>query len=255
MSEATHILEARGVEFAYRPGEPVLRGVDLIAPADKLLCILGPNGSGKTTLLRCLLGQLRLSAGEIRLDGRDLHEYSARGLARMMAYVPQFPATAFSFTARELVLMGRFCHTGLLGLTGKKDVAVAEEAMRMTGTLEKPLITRAVSRVLHRVGIYGKRDRFPHELSGGEQQRAAIGRALIHQPPVLLADEPTGNLDAGTGREILEVLAQLHLSGTTILVATHDEDLARRYATRTLTLRNGRVVEDLFLRPHGTEVF
>ena len=127
--------------------------------------------------------------------------------------------------------------------------------LRMTGTLDRGVITRSVSRVLHSVGLYGKRNCFPHELSGGEQQRAAIGRALIHQPPLLLADEPTGNLDTETGDEVMGVLKRLHLSGTTILVATHDEALAQRYATRMITLAGGKLAEDLFLRPHGTEIY
>jgi len=246
MSETTHILEARGVAFAYRPGELVLGGVELVAPADKLLCILGPNGSGKTTLLRCLLGRLRPSAGEIRLDGRPLREYSPRGLARLMAYVPQFPATAFSFTARELVLMGRFCHTGFLGLTGRKDVAIAEEAMRMTGTLAFS------SRTLD-------------ELSGGEAQCVMIARALAQQPSVTLFDEPTSHLDIANQLRIYRMMRRLaHDWKLAVVCVSHDVNLAARFADELVLMREGRVVaagppahivrRDVLAEAYGVEV-
>jgi cell division transport system ATP-binding protein len=217
-------------------GEPAIGELTLRIEPGEMVFILGHSGAGKSTLLKLITLEERPTRGRVTVGSFDSE----------------------TITRREIPLLRRYCGVVFQDFRLIKDKTIFENVaycLRMTGTLEKPLITRAVSRVLHRVGIYGKRDRFPHELSGGEQQRAAIGRALIHQPPVLLADEPTGNLDTETGREVLEVLAQLHLSGTTILVATHDEDLARRYATRTLMLRNGRVVEDLFLRPHGTEVF
>ncbi|MCK4413616.1 MAG: ATP-binding cassette domain-containing protein [Candidatus Eisenbacteria sp.] len=217
-------------------GEAAIADLTLRIEPGEMVFILGQSGAGKSTLLKLITLEQRPTRGRVTVGPFDSETITRRGIPHLR----------------------RHCGVVFQDFRLIKDKTIFENVaycLRMTGTLEKLLITRAVSRVLHRVGIYGKRDRFPHELSGGEQQRAAIGRALIHQPPVLLADEPTGNLDAETGRDVLEVLAQLHLSGTTILVATHDEELARRYATRTLTLRNGRVVEDLFLRPHGTEVF
>ena len=106
MSDPRHILQVGGVAFAYRPGEPVLGGVDFQATTGRLTCILGPNGSGKTTLLRCLLGKLAPQAGAVSLDGRAVRSYSHRQLARVMAYVPQFPTSAFAFSVREIVLTG-----------------------------------------------------------------------------------------------------------------------------------------------------
>ncbi len=171
MNDAAHILEARQVSFAYGDGPVVLRGVTVRAATGRLTCLLGPNGSGKTTLLRCLLGRLRPGEGEVRLDGREVGEYSHRQLARLMAYVPQFPSSAFAFTAREIVLTGRYAYTGALGLAGRHDREVARQAMLMTETL--PLADRTLE-----------------ELSGGEAQRVMIARALAQQPKVLLLDEP-----------------------------------------------------------------
>jgi iron complex transport system ATP-binding protein len=224
VTDAGHILEARRVEFAYRPGEPVLKGVALRAAAGRLVCVLGPNGSGKTTLLRCLLGRLRVGSGEVVLDGRPLGSYSARGLARMMAYVPQFPASAFAFTVRELVLMGRYAHTGLLGLAGAQDQAVATLAMQMTGTLAFA-------------------DRTLGELSGGEAQCVMIARALAQQPSVTLLDEPTSHLDIRNQLVIYRMMQRLARDWEMAVVCvSHDVNLAARFADELVLMRGGEVL-------------
>ena len=224
MSDEKHVLNARGLQFAYRPAEPVLRGVDFTASARRLVCILGPNGSGKTTLLRCLLGQLLPNAGEILLDGEALSKYSPRGLARLMAYVPQFPQSAFTFTARQLVLMGRFAHTGALGITGERDRAVAKLAMQMTGTLAFA-------------------DRTLDELSGGEAQRVMIARALAQQPSVMLLDEPTSHLDIKNQLGIHQMMQRLaHEWEIAVVCVSHDVNLAARFADELVLMRDGRVV-------------
>lgn len=211
-------------------------GLNLRIEPGEMVFLLGASGAGKSTVLKMVLLETRPTRGCIT--------------------VANFRSD--TIRRREIPHLRRRCGIVFQDFRLIRDKTIFENVaycLRMSGVLDKALLTRSVSRVLHRVGLYGKRNCFPHELSGGEQQRAAISRALIHQPPVLLADEPTGNLDAATGREIFDFLATLHVSGTTILVATHDEDLARRYATRTLTLKDGRVVEDLYLRPRGTEIF
>ena len=124
MTEQPHVLQARHLAYSYRPGEPILRDVSFTAAAGELVCLLGPNGSGKSTLLRCLLGLLKPAAGEVLLDGKKLADYSPRGLARMLGYVPQFPRSAFEFTVEQIVLMGRLAHLGVLGLAGKADRSV-----------------------------------------------------------------------------------------------------------------------------------
>ena len=224
MSDSPHIVEARDIEFAYRRGQPVLRRVSLTSAAGRLVSILGPNGSGKTTLLRCILGRLHCDAGEILLDGKSLSKYSPRGLARLLAYVPQFPRSAFAFTVRELVLMGRYCHAGLLGLAGEQDRAVAKLAMQMTGTLALA-------------------DRTLDELSGGEAQCAMIARALAQQPSVMLLDEPTSHLDVKNQLTVYRMMQRLaHDWEMAVICVSHDVNLAARFADELVLMRDGQVV-------------
>ncbi len=224
MSDEGHVLEAREVEFAYLPDHPVLRKVSMTASARKLVCILGPHGSGKTTLLRCLLGRLRPSAGAIELDGAPLKSYSSRGLARLIAYVPQTPSSAFAFTVNELVLMGRFAHTGLLGLGSERDLSVAHQAMLMTDTLRFA-------------------DRALDELSGGEAQRVMIARALAQQPQLALLDEPTSHLDIKNQLAIYRMMWRLgHDWGMALVCVAHDVNLASRFADELVLMRDGEVL-------------
>ena len=224
MSQLHHAIEAKAVEFGYRPNSPVLRGASLLASQGQMISILGPNGSGKTTLLRCLLGQLRPTGGAVLLDGRNLRKHSARTLAKLLAYVPQFPKSAFSFSVREIVLMGRFAHTGLMGLPGTSDLAVAREAMVMTGTLDLA-------------------DRTLDELSGGEAQRVMIARALAQQPSVLLLDEPTSHLDIKNQLNIHQMMQRVaHDWPMAVICVSHDINLAGRFSDLLVLMRQGRVL-------------
>jgi len=224
MSDESHVLEARRIVFAYGAGRPVLRGVDLQAAAGRLLCILGPNGSGKTTLLRCLLGQLRPDDGGIVLDGRPLKQHSPRELARLLAYVPQFPQSAFAFGVQEIVLMGRFAHGGLLSLAGPQDLAVARQAMIMTET-------QAFA------------ERTLDELSGGEAQRVMIARALAQQPAVMLLDEPTSHLDIKSQLAIYRMMQRLaHDWRMAVVCVSHDVNMAARFADELMLMHEGEVM-------------
>jgi iron complex transport system ATP-binding protein len=224
MSGSHHMIEARQVAFSYHANAPVLRGVDFSGAAGKLLCILGPNGSGKTTLLRCMLGQLRLTGGELLLDGKGLSKYSTRQLARLLAYVPQTPLSAFAFTVQELVLMGRFAHAGALGLASEEDLAVARLAMQMTHTLD--FAGRTIE-----------------ELSGGEAQCVMIARALAQQPSVMLLDEPTSQLDVKNQLMIYRMMQRLaHDWEMAVLCVSHDINQAAHYADELLLMRSGRIV-------------
>ena len=221
---AAHAIQARDVTFAYGRGEPVLRGVSVACRPGSLLCLLGPNGGGKTTLLRCLLGWLRPRAGTVELDGRALRNHSPRELARLIAYVPQTPLSAFDFSVGEIVLMGRYSHAGLMGLATEQDRSVAREAMRMTGTLEVA-------------------DRTLEELSGGQAQCAMIARALAQQPSVILLDEPTSHLDLKNQLLIHRMMQRLaHDWRMAVLCVSHDVNLAARFADELVFLREGAVV-------------
>ena len=219
-----HVLEASDLAFSYRPDRPVLRGVSFTAKAGRLLCVLGPNGSGKTTLLRCLLGQIKPTAGWLKLDGRDVGKFSARGLARLLAYVPQFPQSAFAFTVQELVLMGRFAHTGVMGLTTEQDLAVARLAMQMTHCLELA-------------------DRTLEELSGGEAQCVMIARALAQQPSLMLLDEPTSHLDIRNQLLIYNMMTRLaHDWNMAVVCVAHDINVAAQHADDLLLMRQGEIL-------------
>jgi len=218
------ILVASGLTFSYESAKPVLRGVDLSAWSGRLLCLLGPNGSGKTTALRCLLGQLKPESGTIRLADRLLGQYRHKELARMLAYVPQFPTSAFAFTARQLVLMGRLPHTGILGLASEQDQKVADLAMEMTDSSAFA-------------------DRTLEELSGGEAQRVMIARALAQQPNVLLLDEPTSHLDIRHQMTIYRMMSRLaHDWGIAVVCVSHDINLAGRFADELVLMKDGEVL-------------
>ncbi len=135
MNDHDHVLSARDVQFEYVPERPVLQGPTFSVASGTLTCVLGPNGCGKTTLLRCLLGWNKLRGGEVLLDSRAVSDYRPLALARLMAYVPQFPTASFAFPVQEIVLMGRFAHAGPMGLAAEADLAVARAAMEMTETL------------------------------------------------------------------------------------------------------------------------
>lgn len=224
MSDQITILQIDGIAFSYSGNQEVLRGVSLTASKGQLTCLLGPNGSGKTTLLRCLLGLLSPQRGQILLDGRLVSEYSTRKLAQKVAYVPQFPQSAFAFTARELVLMGRYSHTGLLGIAGKKDLDIVREAMKMTDT-----------------DTYAQRTL--SELSGGEAQRVMIARALAQQPQVMLLDEPTSHLDIRNQLMIYRMMRRLaHDWGMTVICVSHEVNMAARFADQLVLMRKGEIL-------------
>jgi iron complex transport system ATP-binding protein len=157
------------------------------------------------------------------MDGRPLETYRQRDLAKLMAYVPQFPQSAFAFTVHEIVLMGRLAYGGMLGLSGKQDLDVARQAMEMTDTLELA-------------------DRTLDQLSGGEAQRVMIARALAQQPSVLLLDEPTSHLDIRSQLVIYRMMQRVaHSWPMAVVCVSHDINLAGRFADRLVLMRGGAV--------------
>ena len=222
------VIEVRGVMKTYPlpTGDfTALAGVDLRVGTGEFVTVVGRSGSGKTTLLNLLAGIDAPTAGQIRIAGAAVHELRGSALAawrgRTIGLVFQFFQLLPTLTVVENVMLPMdFC-----------DTYPPRE--------RRP---RALA-LLRRVGIAEQAAKLPSALSGGQQQRAAIARALANDPPVLLADEPTGNLDSATSDSVLSLFAQLAAEGTTVLMVTHEKDVSR-YATRRVTLVDGRVSAD-----------
>ncbi len=215
-------LSIQDVAFRF-DDSPVLDGVSLeLAPGD-FLGLVGPNGSGKTTLLRIAAGLLKPSAGNVRLQGRALEDMGRREIARQLALLPQGINLPGSFTAWDLVLMGRTPYLNYLGQEGPADVEIVERAMEM-------------ARCLHLA------DRRADELSGGERQRVLMARALAQQPQVLLLDEPTAHLDLQHQVGVAELVSKLVGDGMAALGVFHDLNLAACYCTRLAVLFRGHLI-------------
>ena len=200
----------------------VLRGLALTVSGGETLSIVGPSGSGKSTLLHLLGGLDRPTAGTVRLGGRDLSGLDDRGLAAMrnrhVGFVFQFHHLLRDFSAAENVMMPR-----LVAGEGREEAR------------------RRASRLLDQVGLGGRLAHRPAELSGGEQQRVAVARALVNEPPLLLADEPSGNLDVDTSERLHDLLfTMVDEHGSALVLVTHNRDLAGR-AGRRLRLSDGRL--------------
>ncbi len=220
------MLVARELTKEYRSGDAILRALDSVSfviPQGAYVAIVGASGSGKTTLLGLLAGLDTPTRGSVLLDGVDLASLTEDARARVRG-----EKVGFVFQSFQLIPT----------LTALENVAVPLE---LRG--ESEALPRARD-VLARVGLAGRAAHFPAQLSGGEQQRVAIARAFANHPRVLFADEPTGNLDAGTGGRVVDLLEALNReSGSTIVLVTHDAALAER-ASRVLRLADGRVIAD-----------
>lgn len=221
------LLRVRGIRKTYRSDGvsfAALRGVDLEIGAGELVALTGGSGCGKSTLLGVLGALLPPDGGAVELDGIDVyaldHEARADLRREYLGFVFQQFHLVPSLSALENVMLP-LCVS---------RVPLAERAERAREALD-------------RVGLAERARRLPSQLSGGEQQRVAIARALVNEPPLLLADEPTGNLDTRTGDEVFDLLRELHAAGETVLMVTHNPDLAGR-AERVLRMRDGRLQEE-----------
>ena len=203
----------------------ILKGISIESKDKELVGIIGPNGSGKSTLLKCIYRILKPDAGAVYLDGEELHSMSVKSSARKMAVVAQHNYYNFDFTVREVVLMGRAPHKKTLERDNAKDYQIVDEALK---TVQMETFA----------------DRTFSTLSGGEQQRVALARALVNRPDILLADEPTGNLDPKTSEEIMKLLEQINDRGTTVLVVTHNKEIVNAMKKRVVTMHEGSIISD-----------
>ena len=219
----TDVVRLRAVGRRYEnAGPPALDEVDLTVSAGEAVAVMGPSGSGKSTLLNLAAGLDRPTSGEVAVAGTVLNGLSETALARFrrdhIGIVFQFFHLLDDLTARDNVLLAAH-------LAGMPRAAAQERAGELLAAL----------------GLTAKADAYPARLSGGERQRVALARALVNRPPLLLADEPTGAVDARTGEQVAELLRDLNEGGQTVVLVTHDAALARRCATRIVELRDGRV--------------
>jgi putative ABC transport system ATP-binding protein len=220
------MIELRGVSKTVQSGDQpltILHPMDLLVPAGQCLAIIGPSGSGKSTLLGLIAGLDAPSSGQILIDGTDITTLDEDTLARLrgekIGFVFQFFHLVPSLTALENILV-------------PMEIAKRPDARRRAQTL------------LDEVGLHDRGHHYPSQLSGGEQQRIAIARAMANDPPLILADEPTGNLDSTNGRHILDLLLQVKRHrGVTLVLVTHDRAIAA-IADVQLTLRDGSPVSD-----------
>jgi putative ABC transport system ATP-binding protein len=226
----TTVIEGRGLTKTYGSGTgqvSALRGVDISVERGEFVAIMGPSGCGKSTLLNVLAGLDRPTAGEVCLDGRRTDQLSEAELARLRR-----SKVGFVFQSFNLIPT----------LTAGENV---ELAMRLAGRRGRS-IRRAADQLLTDLGVAGRRDSAPALLSGGEQQRVALARALANAPEIVIADEPTGNLDSTSAREVVGLLREARARGQTLLVVTHDARVAAA-ADRVVTLRDGVVGEEASL--------
>jgi len=201
----------------------VLTDISLSIDRGVFFIIAGPNGTGKTTLLKCLAGLARPRQGEVMIDGTPLSQLNRRQLARRVAFLPQSVETAFSLTVREVVLMGRAPHLGMLGFHKEKDLDLAEEAMAFTDV--RHLADRSID-----------------ALSGGEKQRVFISRAVCQQPEFILLDEPTSALDLAHQVRVMDLMERLkHEREMGVVMVSHDLNLAAMYADVLCLIHQGAV--------------
>jgi putative ABC transport system ATP-binding protein len=229
MTDAKEVISARGIRKVYSDnGLPVhaLRGIDLVIERGEFTAIVGPSGSGKTTFLNIISGLDSCSEGEVWLDGRLLSSMTGRELSDFRR-----DSIGFVFQAYNLIPV----------LTVEENI---EYVMLLQGVAKQER-ARRVTGILEMVGLSGYQKRLPNQLSGGQQQRVAVARAMVSEPAIILADEPTANLDSKTSSSLLDMMHALNReTGMTFVFSTHDENVMER-ARRLVTLKDGRIAGDM----------
>ena len=218
------VLVLHDVTKTYPNGKVALRDVDLVIPEGDFVFLVGPSGAGKSTLIKLLIRDELATHGAVVLDGDDLARLPRRQVAKVRRKI--------GIVFQDFKLLPR--------KTVWENVAFALEVTGTPGRRIRP----AVDRVLALVGLTGQAAQLPGQLSGGEQQRTAIARALVHDPRLIIADEPTGNLDPLISWEILQLLLRINELGVTVLMATHNAEVVTALRRRVVALEDGRVIRD-----------
>jgi len=216
-----------------RSSQPALRGVSLDIERGEFVFVVGQSGSGKSTLLRLILREEKATSGNVLVAGRELSTMRSRKVPELRREI----GTVF----QDFRL-----------LPNKNVYQNVAFALQVLGK-SRHAIKAVVPETLEMVGLDGKEKRLPHELSGGEQQRVAIARAFVNKPAILLADEPTGNLDPSTSLDIVRLLDRINRTGTTIVMATHDDEIVDQLRKRVVELNDGQLVRDQTRGVYGAQ--
>ena len=226
-------LEIRGIKKSFGTGDSrvnVLKGLDLDIEKGEFCVLLGPSGSGKSTLLNIIGGIEGADEGSITIEGERLEDMTEKKLSlyrrKHLGYIFQMYNLIPNLTVRENIEVGAYLS-------------------------DHPL---DVDELLHTLGLYEHQKKLPNQLSGGQQQRVAIARAIAAQPPVILADEPTGNLDSASSKEILQILKSMHEQGKTVILITHDNGIAAQ-ARRVVRIMDGKIESDFINKNYGKEEY
>lgn len=206
----------------------ILRNINLRVEPGEFVSIVGQSGAGKTTIVKILIGEERVDAGQVFVGDWDITKISKKEIPYLRRQI--------GVIFQDFKLLPK--------KTLEENVSFALEVSG--GTAAK--IKKIVPSVMKIVGLEDKRKRYPNEVSGGEQQRTAIARALVHQPKILLADEPTGNLDAINANEIIDLLLRINKFGTTVILVTHNKEIVNRLNRRVVTMEQGQIISD---QAHG----
>ncbi|KJS55782.1 ABC transporter ATP-binding protein [Streptomyces rubellomurinus] len=228
---AQAVVELTGVHKEFGDAK-ALDGIDLRIHAGEAVAVMGPSGCGKSTLLNMVAGLDRPTAGTVRVQGQDLGGLNETGLAL--------------FRRRSVGMIFQFFNL-IDDLPALDNVALAAQ---LTGTTARQARRRALE-LLDELGVAHRKDVYPAALSGGERQRVAVARALMNRPALLLADEPTGALDSRSGEQVMDLLIDLNQIGQTLLIVTHDPDLATRCASRLVEMADGKVARERALEPRS----
>ena len=218
------MIEFKGVTKKYDHGVTALDNIDLKIEKGEFVFLVGPSGSGKSTFLKLIIKEEDPTSGTININSRDLSNLKEKDvpyLRRKIGFVFQDFRLLYDKTVAENIIF----------------------ALRVIEASEREIRTQLTS-VLKQVGLEGKENSYPNQLSGGEQQRVALARALATRPPIIIADEPTGNLDANTAKGIMDTLYEINANGTTIVVVTHDQNIIKNANKRVIALEKGKIVMD-----------